>query len=147
MNEELQSTNAELEAINDELSQRTDELDDSNSFLEAILISLRGAVVVVDRDLTVQAWNRASEELWGLRAEEVAGQHLLNLDIGLPLAQLHVPLLKTLAGELPEEVSLDAVNRRGRPVLCRVSFAPLTTFSGDVRGAIVFAIAEKAPPG
>ncbi len=84
MNEELQSANEELQTINEELHQRSDELNEVNAYLEAILTSLRGGVVVLDRELLVRIWNRQSEELWGLRADEVRGKNFLNLDIGLP---------------------------------------------------------------
>ena len=136
-NEELQSTNEELETINDELQQRTDELNDVNSFLEAVLGSLAAAVVVVDRELRVQAWNDAARELWGLRPDEVQGEHLLNLDIGLPVDKLRQPIRATLAGDGAGTVTLDAVNRRGKPVRIALRFAPLAGDGSDVRGAIV----------
>jgi two-component system, chemotaxis family, CheB/CheR fusion protein len=137
MNEELQSTNEELETINDELQQRTDELNDVNAFLEAVLGSLSAGVVVVDRELRVQAWNDAARELWGLRADEVQGEHLLNLDTGLPVDELRKPVRSVLAGEGPSELSIDAVNRRGRPFRCTVLLAPLSTNGREVRGAIL----------
>jgi two-component system CheB/CheR fusion protein len=137
MNEELQSTNEELETINDELHQRTDELNDVNSFLEAVLGSLSAAVIVVDRELRVQAWNDAARELWGLHSEEVQGQHLLNLDIGLPVDRLRVPARAALAGEQPQPEVVEAVNRRGRAVRVNVRFAPLASNGTEVRGCIV----------
>src|SRR5205807_1972423 len=87
MNEELQSTNEELQTTNHELRQRSDELNGANSFLESILSGVRTAVVVVDRELHVIAWNHRAEDLWGLRGDEVKGQNFLNLDIGLPIEQ------------------------------------------------------------
>jgi two-component system, chemotaxis family, CheB/CheR fusion protein len=144
MNEELQSTNEELETINDELQQRTDELNDVNAFLEAVLGSLAAAVVVVDRELRVQAWNDAARELWGLRSDEVQGQHLLNLDIGLPVDKLRQPIRTTLAGDGSGTVSLDAVNRRGKTVRVTLRFAPLASDGDDVRGAIVMMEATDA---
>ena len=65
MNEELQSTNEELQTINEEARDRGDELGDLNAFLESILTWLRGAVVVVDRDLHVRKWNRRAEDSVG----------------------------------------------------------------------------------
>ena len=142
MNEELQSTNEELETMNDELQQRTDELNDVNSFLESVLGSLGAAVAVVDRDLAVTAWNEAAFELWGLRADEVLGKHLLNLDIGLPLDQLRTPVRETLAGNGQPEITVSAVNRRGRPVSVRIELAPLDGNDG-VRGAILLMHARE----
>src|SRR5215218_858220 len=91
MNEELQSTNEELQTMNDELRQRGEDLNHVNAFLESIFASLRGAVVVIDRDMQVQVWNHRAEDLWGLRPEKVLGSHLLNLDIGLPIDELKSP--------------------------------------------------------
>jgi two-component system CheB/CheR fusion protein len=138
MNEELQSTNDELQAINDRLNERSTELDDLNNFLESILTSLRSGVIVVDREMRVIVWNSGSEELWGLRRDEANGQHLLNLDIGLPLAELR-PLMRTaLADTEPvEEISIAAVNRRGRNVSVRVVASPLRGRDGEVNGAIL----------
>jgi two-component system CheB/CheR fusion protein len=137
-NEELQSTNEELETINDELQQRTDELNDVNSFLEAVLGSLSAGVVVVDRELRIQAWNDAARDLWGLRSDEVQGQHLLNLDIGLPVDELRKPVRSVLGGEDGlQELTLEAVNRRGRAVRCTLRFAPLASDGQEIRGVIV----------
>jgi two-component system CheB/CheR fusion protein len=144
MNEELQSTNEELETINDELQQRTDELNDVNSFLEAVLASLAAAVVVVDRELRVTAWNDAARELWGLHSDEVQGEHLLNLDIGLPLDKLRTPIRDVLAGQPSSQTTLDAVNRRGKNVAVAITFAPLASNGSDVRGAILMMEASDA---
>src|SRR5262249_61882443 len=73
MNEELQSTNEELETMNDELNDRSLDLNEMNSFLNAILGSIQAGVVVVDRDLVVNAWNEGANDLWGLAGAEVLG--------------------------------------------------------------------------
>jgi two-component system CheB/CheR fusion protein len=138
MNEELQSTNEELQTMNDELRQRGQDLNQVNAFLESVLTSLKGGVAVVDRELRLLAWNPQAEDLWGIRGEEARGHHLLNLDIGLPVARLQ-PLLKTsMSGDAgPQVVTLDAVNRRGKPIRCEVTCTPLRGVDGDVQGAIV----------
>jgi two-component system CheB/CheR fusion protein len=144
MNEELQSTNEELETMNDELRERTDETMRANSFLASVLSGLHQAVVVVDRELRVIAWNRVATELWGLRDDEVEGEHLLNLDIGMPLATLRPPVRQVLAGEDGEALTLDGHNRRGHPVSYEVSFAPLKgEVDGVVAGAILLVTADR----
>ena len=138
MNEELQSTNEEMETINGEVRQRGDELNQANHFLESILTSLRSGVAAVDRELRVLAWSRHAEELWGVRAPEVNGQHLLNLDIGLPVQQLRAELKACLTGgSMLEQVTLDAVNRRGRSIRCQVRFTPLLGADDQVNGVIL----------
>ncbi|HEX6863831.1 MAG TPA: PAS domain-containing protein, partial [Thermoanaerobaculia bacterium] len=146
MNEELQSTNEELQTINDELRQRGDELNAANAFLQSVMTSLRGGVAVVDRELRLLAWSRHAEELWGLRLGEVSGQHLLNLDIGLPVERLRPALKACLSGDSAiEQVVLDAVNRRGKTIRCTVTCTPLMGGKNEVRGVILFM--EEIPPG
>jgi two-component system CheB/CheR fusion protein len=147
MNEELQSTNEELETINAELRERTTALHSANLFLHAILGSLRTAVVVVDRQLKVLIWNYRAEDLWGLRDDEVNGKALLNLDIGLPVRRLEGPIQGLLHGESKdEEVELDAVNRRGRALRCRVSCTPLgSDKDGGVPGVVLLMSNQDQP--
>jgi two-component system, chemotaxis family, CheB/CheR fusion protein len=138
MNEEMQSTNEELQTINDELRVRTDELNRSNAFLQSVLASLRGGVVVVDTKLDIIVWNPGAEELWGLRSGEVKGRSLLGLDIGLPVRRLRNPVQTCIAeGTEAQELILDAVNRRGRNIKCRVAINPLTNPQGQREGAII----------
>jgi two-component system CheB/CheR fusion protein len=136
-NEELQSTNEELETINDELRQRTLELNEVNAFLETILTSMGVGVVVADRSLVVQLWNAHSSELWGLRSDEAEGESLLGLDLGLPTEKLSGALRSVLDGESRVELRLDAINRRGRPIDCRIVALPLSVDGGDVSGTIL----------
>jgi two-component system, chemotaxis family, CheB/CheR fusion protein len=137
MNEELQSTNEELATMNDELRQRTLELNEVNAFLETILTSMGVAVVVLDRGLTVQVWNAHSTDMWGLRSDEAEGVNLLSLELGLPVDQLAPPLREVMRdGGSRVELVLDATNRRGRAIDCRVVALPLG-LDGDVTGAIL----------
>ena len=139
MNEELQSTNEELTTINDELRRRSDELNDVNDFMEAVLASLRGGVAVLDTELRVEVWNEKAYDLWGVRDEEVHGMHFMMLDIGLPVQTLAKPIRACLSGESESEtVSLEAINRRGKPITCEVTCTPMRRAnSEEVRGVIV----------
>jgi two-component system CheB/CheR fusion protein len=138
MNEELQSTNEELETINEEMRQRTAELNQVNDFLESILTSMRVGVMVVGSNMQIEAWNVRAEDLWGLRSEEVEGQHFMNIDIGLPLDKLKQSIRNCLNGQKDyQEVSLEATNRKGRKIECRVVCTPLKSKADGIRGAIL----------
>ena len=137
MNEELQSTNDELQAMNDEQNTRSEELDKANMFLEGILASLGVGVVVLDRDETVQVWNANSEDLWGLRAEEVEGQPLASMDVGFPVGELRDPLRTVFAQGEDVEASMDATTRRGKSVSCRVRMRPLRQSNGEIYGTLL----------
>jgi two-component system CheB/CheR fusion protein len=147
MNEELQSTNEELRTMNDEMQRRGDELNQVNAFLESILTSLRAGVVVLDRDLSVLVWNHQAEDLWGLRQDEVQGTHFFNLDIGLPVSQLHQPIRACLAGGGDhQELVVEATNRRGKAIRCKLAVTPLVGVSKDIRGVILLMEQEDARP-
>ena len=137
MNEEMQSTNEELETMNDELRRRTEELDRLNIFLESIIGSLRAAVVVLDDQLNIYIWNRVAEDMWGLRADEVEGRSLFTLDIGLEVEALKAPVRASLSGSESEEVTLEALNRRGRTFSCRVTCTSFDALDRDLRGVIL----------
>ena len=138
MNEELHSGNEELQTINDELRERTDEVNRSKAFLESILASLHAAAVVVDPSFHILMWNAEANELWGLREDEVQGQSLLNLDVGFPVEQLRPPVRAVLSGRSAfQEVVLQATNRRGKAIQCRVSCTPLAGAERDTQGVIL----------
>ena len=63
----------------------------------------------------------------GLRDDEVEGEHLLNLDIGIPVGRLREPVRAVLAGGEAEPLELDGHDRRGKPVQVRIAFSPLET--------------------
>ena len=137
-NQELQSTNEELQTVNAELRQLSDELNQVNAYLESILTSMRSAVVVLDTELRVQIWNNKAQDLWGLRADEVQGQHFLNLDIGLPVAEITQAVRDCLSNtNAYHETVLAARNRRGKSIHCKVIATPLIGTDGDSCGVIL----------
>ena len=125
INEELRSTNDELQATNEALRTREDELGQANIFLEAILGSLGSGVAVVGKDKRIKVWNERAEELWGVRAAEVHDVLLSGLDIGLPVHMLEASMADALQSGEPRDLVVDAVNRRGRAIRCRVTINPL----------------------
>jgi two-component system CheB/CheR fusion protein len=137
MNEELQSTNDEFHVVNEMLNARGVELDQANAYLQSVLTGINCGVIVVDRDLVVQIWNHWSEDLWGLRAIEVEGKHLLNLDFGLPVAEVVALVRDALeSGNRTSRVSFEARNRRGRDFTCLVTCTPMVS-SHDAGGVII----------
>jgi two-component system CheB/CheR fusion protein len=145
MNEELHSTNEELQSINVELRDRGEMLNHVNHFLESVMRGMRGAVIVVNRDLNVIAWNHRSEDMWGLRAEEVRNKNVFGLDIGLPVDQLRRAIRSCLNGDADvHDISLSATNRRGKPVECKVTCTPLKGQT-QVDGAILMIDEFSAP--
>jgi two-component system CheB/CheR fusion protein len=145
MNEELQSTNDELQTINDALRERSLDLDEVNEFLESVLTSIHAGIIVIDSEMRIKAWNRGAEDLWGVRREEAEGTHLLNLDIGLPVADLRPVVREALAdaGYYAEQM-FEAVNRRGRTTVVRLLCGALRSSNGESHGALLMMEETKA---
>lgn len=151
-NEELQSTNEELETINEEARSSNEEMESANeelrlqaqqavgykTYLESVLRSMNTGVVVIDDKHIIRNWNRWSENAWGLRSEEVIGTLISSLDIGFPIHLLRTSFAAVQSGReaLTEQV-IEGVDRRGRPILCRVRVAPLTTENNQPAGLII----------
>lgn len=134
---ELQSTTEELETTNEELQSTVEELETANEELRS----------------TNEELETTNEELRGLRSDETEGEHLLNLDIGLPVAELRPVARPALADpSYSKDIVLEAVNRRGRPVTVRISCGALRNRRGDSTGAIlvletVSAVSQAATEG
>lgn len=126
--------------MNEELRLRGEELNQVNRFLEQVFTSMRQGIAVVDPELRILVWNRRAEDLWGVRAEEAQGDHLLNLDIGLPVDQLRQPIRSALLNGdgVPPDFVVPATNRRGKAIQVRVACVPLVgRDDGEARGVIV----------
>ena len=151
-NEELQSTNEELETINEEARSSNEEMESTNeelrlqaeqatgarTHLESVLRSLNMGVVVTDDRLVVQSWNRWSENAWGLRAEEVVGAALDTLDIGFPVHRVRADVAAVQSGrQASAEQVVEALDRRGRRILCRVHVNPLAPDAGHAPAGTV----------
>jgi two-component system CheB/CheR fusion protein len=146
INEELQSTNNELQSVNEEVRLRTEEYNRANNFLNAILLSLRGAIIVIDRESNVLAWSAKSEEMWGLRADEVQNKPLFNLDFGLPLEQIREPINNCLNhDQTQQDFVISAVNRRGKTFDCRLSIDALWNINQEKFGVIIIMREVESP--
>ena len=146
MNEELQSTNEQMETMTDEFRVRSEELAHSNSFLESVLSSFDSGVAVIDRDFRITAWNQQDAELWGLREDEVLGEHLLGLDIGLPVEELTKSIRTCLESGERQSLMVAATNRRGSAIDCQVTCTPLRDTVGEVTGVILL-MSSVTPTG
>jgi two-component system CheB/CheR fusion protein len=144
MNEELQSTNEELETMNEELRLRSTELNHVNAFLETVLGATRLGVIIVGQDGRIQAWDSRSEELWGLRAEEVIGRDLDGLDIGLPVSELRETILAPDGTDGHHEALVVAArNRRGAPIACRITVTPVETDDPELSDGTTILLVEE----
>jgi two-component system CheB/CheR fusion protein len=151
-NEELQSTNEELETLNEEARSSNEEMESVNEelriqaeqaasyrlYLESVLRSMNGGIIVLDRKRSIQSWNRWSENIWGLRTEEVLGTSFDALDIGLPVHLLRDTMAAVQAGrEMQAEQVLEGIDRRGRRILCNIIVSGLLDEAQEGHGVVL----------
>ena len=102
-------------------------------------------VAVLDRQLNIKAWNEGAEELWGVRSDELLGESLLEQDIGLPLDLVEAALRRSLELGAEEEIQdIDATNRRGRRIVCRVRTTPLLDPARRASGVLLLMEEKRA---
>lgn len=134
--------------MNDELRHRSIELNDMNAFLDTVLTTIGLAVIVLDGHQHVRIWNSQARELWGLTQEEVEGQHLFSLEIGLPLAKVRPKLSAVLAGTSNrEQVVVEATNRTGKTFQCQATFLRLGRSTDDGAAGVVMMMENAASDG
>jgi two-component system, chemotaxis family, CheB/CheR fusion protein len=131
--------NDELNSSNQALREHQEEVGRLNGFMISVIESMDAGVAVVNPDLRILAWNARAEELWGVRTDEAVGDHLFNLDIGLPLEPIRQALKSRLADSdsEPDVTVLDAVNRRGRALQVRVTLTPIRGRDGSEPAAML----------
>ena len=88
----FESLTLKLEETNVHLQQSLEEKDRVSNYLNNILESLRGGVLVVDLDGNITFFNREAEDITGFEQEKVLGQpytEVIGLNAGRELSVLH----------------------------------------------------------
>lgn len=134
-NESLLRDNAELRSIADELRTRTDELNVVALFLQSVLTSISGAVVVMDDAGGIRVWNAEAERLWGIPRRVAMRSDFSDLDLGFPKSCLDQPIAAGLRGEVSAAVPIDVTTASGRLDPRMVSVTPLLGPGATVHGA------------
>jgi two-component system, chemotaxis family, CheB/CheR fusion protein len=80
--EELQSSNEELTTINEELQNRLDELKEMKNYVEAIIGTIHGPLLVLNQQLRIRTVNNAFCKFFSLEQEETEGRFLYDLAKG-----------------------------------------------------------------
>jgi len=138
LNEEARSSNEEIESVNEELRVQAEQATSYRLYLESVLRSMNGGIIVIDRKHQIQSWNRWSENAWGLRSEEVLGTSFDLLDIGIPIQQFGDDLADVRTGRKEQvEREIEGVDRRGRAILCRVRISSLLDEQEDNHGLVL----------
>jgi two-component system CheB/CheR fusion protein len=100
--EELQSSNEELTTINEELQNRITELKQSRDYIEAIIETIRGPLLVLSAQQKIRTANKAFFQFFKLDKEETEGRYLSELANGKWI----IPALRTHLQEMfPKKIN------------------------------------------
>ena len=134
----LQEANEKLETTVEELRARGDALLIHRARTGAVLDGISAGVIAVDRRFCVTDWTRWCENSFGVRSEEALGQSLFAIEIGLPFNKIRRQLKTMLGGKTGDtDLQLYAVNRAGKPFICRVLVSAVKAVGDEIDGLVL----------
>ena len=135
LEERFECLNIELEQTNLELRKSLEEKDRVSNYLNDILESLTGGVLVVDPESRITLFNRAAESITGYSEDEVRNQpyeKIIGLDAGRDMSLLHT--LDTGKALFSQEKELRRADGRSLPLGFSTSL--VRDSEGNVLGAV-----------
>jgi PAS domain S-box-containing protein len=125
----------ELEAEVAERKRAEEDLADANRRVQAVIDASPLAIIRLDMEGSVKAWNHAAERMFGWKAEEVLERPLPTIpDDEQP--QFHDLLAGAARGEVVTGLQTRRRRKDGVVFDARLWSAPLTGASGEIRGQI-----------
>src|SRR4028118_799659 len=118
------------------------------SILAPILDTVLDAVVVMDRDGVVRAWNQHAEATFGWTAAEAVGQNLGDLIVPPSLREAHHRGLRRFSAEgiarvLDKRLELTGLRRDGSEVPVELSITLVSREGGDAFIGFVRNISDR----
>jgi PAS domain S-box-containing protein len=108
----------------------------SKEFLENLLDSMEGGVLAVDRNMRITAFNRAAEEITGLKREEVLRKECQQVLQG-DLCKDECPVKKAMeTGEPVYSYEIMITNKAGKKIPVNVSTSALRSGGNEIIGAV-----------
>lgn len=135
LEEQFESLNLKLEETNNDLRHSLEEKDRVSNYLNNIIESMSGGVLVVDPNGCITLFNQEAETITGCRQDEVLGrpyEQIIGLDAGRNLSVLHT--LETGTGLSNQEKDLKRNDGRIMPLGFSTSLVRDT--DGNILGAV-----------
>ena len=108
----------------------------TKEFLENLLNSLEGGVLAVDRNMRITAFNRAAEEITGLKREEVLDKVCDQVLKG-DLCKEECPIKEAMeTGEPVYSYEITIINKAGEKIPVNVSTSALRSSGNEIIGAV-----------
>ncbi len=103
--EEVESSNEELMTINQELQVRNQQLAESHEYTEAVIETIREAVLILDHNLRVKMANNAFYKIFRLQPKNVEGYFIYEVGNG---AWMIAKLQELLEDILPKNTQIES---------------------------------------
>jgi PAS domain S-box-containing protein len=136
---ELQELNQQLEEINQELRAEVAErkrVEQQLVYQAYLLENVSDAIIATDQNLILTAWNRAAEDIYGWKAEEVLGRPAEDfLNTNLESRRL-AHILSNLEDTGLLEGEIGHLRADGTPVFLEYRIVALTDKDGKTRGYV-----------
>jgi diguanylate cyclase (GGDEF)-like protein/PAS domain S-box-containing protein len=117
-------------------------LKKSVEFYKSLLDNLYDGVYFLDRERSIQYWNKGAERITGYSRSEVEGSHcwdniLMHVDSeGKSLCQDRCPAWKTMEGAIPSEAEVFLHHKNGHRIPVSVKVTPIRDETGVIVGAV-----------
>ena len=112
-------------------------IDEVRSRLEAILEISNDGILVVSLDGTILAWNRAAEQIYGYRADQIVGKPLTTLVPPERLHELSEIYPGVARGGVIDQFETVRVRRDGVHIEVSLSIMPIRDRNGRVTSALI----------
>jgi PAS domain S-box-containing protein len=116
---------------------RVRRLEEQTRFRSDLLGKVHDAIIAVDEQLAVTAWNRAAEEMYGWKAEEVLGQNVLEFIRSDSTEARLSALLRTLAETGSNRAEGVHGRKDGQPIYVEGTFTALYGAEGRITGYVI----------
>ncbi len=123
----------EAEALAHNMTENIREHAHRDRLLATIVEQSSEAIITTDLDGRISSWNRAAENVFGYRDDEVLGQPITLLDD--PAAEHDHPVCSPYGGDEEHYVSLR--HRDGERIFLHINRSPLRSEEGESQGEIV----------
>jgi PAS domain S-box-containing protein len=134
LEEKFEDLNRKLEDANQELRESLLEKHRLSNYLNNILESINSGVLAIDSENRITLFNRAAEEIVGLKAEEVFGKNYDQIWGDVPQDLTPFYTLKNKEPISNQEKEME--NKKGKKIPLGFSTSLLTNGEGEVLGAV-----------
>jgi two-component system, sporulation sensor kinase E len=120
-----------------QLRLRQQALEATRDFLSGIIEGSAEAIVTLDAEGRILTWNRAAEEIYGWKAEELIGQHVHRLLPGPEaIEEFERGIRRLRQGHTIRDLETTRVRKDGRRITVRIVRSPLRDAAGEFAGSV-----------